>query len=61
VRIKPTSPAWEVKPRESDKKNVGPKGLNEIAKKSWQELLDKLAPDSDLRKAVEQLLKNRTK
>jgi hypothetical protein len=61
VRIKPASPAWEVKPREGDKKNLPPKGLNEIAKKSWQELLDKLAPDSDLRKAVERLLQNKTK
>ena len=61
VRIKPASPAWEVKPRESNKKSITPIGLNEIAKKSWQELLDKLTPDSDLRKAVERLLQNKTK
>jgi hypothetical protein len=61
VRIKPASRAWEIKPRESDKKNGVPKGLNEIAKKSWQELLEKLAPDSDLRKAVERLLQNKKK
>jgi len=61
VRIKPAGPTWEVKPREGDKKNGVPKGFNEVAKKSWQELLDKLAPDSELRKAVERLLQNKTK
>jgi len=61
VRIKPASPTWEVKAREGDKKNVAPKGFNEVAKRSWQELLDRLEPDSDLRKAVEQLLQNKMK
>ena len=61
VRVKPSPPAWEVKPRDEIKKHEGPKGLNEVAKKSWQELLEKLAPDSGLRKAVERLLQNKSK
>jgi hypothetical protein len=60
VRVKPAASAWEVKPRESVK-NTAPKGLNEVAKKSWQELLGKLTPDSELRKAVERLLQSKSK
>jgi len=60
VRVKPAAPAWEVKPRESTK-NTAPKGLNEVAKKSLQELLEKLTPDSELRKAVERLLQSKSK
>jgi len=59
IKIKPSAPAWEVKPRESIK-NAAPKGLNQAAKKSWQELLEKLEPDSDLRKAVERLLQSKS-
>ena len=61
VRVKPSAPAWEIKPRDETKKQEGPKGLNEVAKRSWQELLEKLAPDSGLRKAVERLLQNKSK
>ena len=61
VRVKPSAPVWEIKPRDETKKQEGPKGLNEVAKKSWQELLEKLAPDSGLRKAVERLLQNKSK
>ncbi len=61
VRVKPSPPAWEIKPRDEAKKYEAPKGLNEIAKKSWQELLEKLPPDSGLRKAVERLLQNKSK
>jgi len=61
VRIKPANPTWEVKAREGGKKNVSPKGFNVVAKRSWQELLDRLEPDSGLRKAVERLLQNKTK
>ena len=60
VKVKPAAMDWEVKPRQSPK-NVPPKGLNEVAKKSWQDLVEKLPPDSDLRRAVEQLLQNKSK
>jgi hypothetical protein len=60
VKVKPTTQAWEVKPRQNPK-NVAPKGLNAAAKKSWQDLLEKLPPDSDLRRAVECLLQNKSK
>ena len=60
VRIKPASAAWEVKPR-SDTHREKPKGLNEAAKKSWEALLEKLAPDSGLRYSIEKLLKNKPK
>ncbi|WP_255539759.1 hypothetical protein [Polynucleobacter sp. MWH-Creno-3A4] len=59
VKVKPSAPAWEVKPRENTK-NIAPKGLNPVAKKSWQDLLEKLEPDSDLHKAVERLLQNKS-
>ncbi len=61
VRVKPSNSAWEIKPRADIPKQEKPKGLNDNAKKSWQGLLEKLAPDSDLRKAVEALLKNKPK
>ena len=61
VRIKPTAPAWEVKPRASSSRREKPQGLNQIAKQSWEDLLSKLEPDSDLRKAVERLLQNKPK
>ena len=60
VKVKPATTDWEVKPR-LNPKNLPPKGLNEAAKKSWQDLLEKLPADSDLRRAVEQLLHNKSK
>ncbi len=60
IKVKPASPDWEVKPRQNPK-NIRPKGLNEVAKQSWQDLLEKLPPDSDLREAVERLLQNKSK
>ena len=60
VKVKPATADWEVKPRHNPK-SVPPKGLNEVAKKSWQDLLEKLPPGSDLRRAVEQLLHNKSK
>ena len=60
VRLKPATPAWEVKPRDGDK-NSRPRGFNQVARSSWEGLLDKLAPDSDLRKAVERLLQSKPK
>ena len=58
VRLKPVAQTWEVKPRDKEKISP-PRGLNQAARSSWEGLLDKLAPDSDLRKAVENLLKNK--
>jgi hypothetical protein len=60
VKLKPATPNWEVRPRQNPK-NGAPKGLNAVAKKSWQDLLEKLPPDSDLRRAVERLLQNKSK
>jgi hypothetical protein len=61
VKMKPASSQWEVKPRKSDQSTGQPTGFNAIAKKSWEELLNKLAPDSDLRKTVEKLLQRKPK
>ncbi len=61
VKIKPSSASWEVRPRISNEAHQRPKGLNAIAKKSWEELLEKLAPDSELRKTIERLLRNQPK
>ena len=60
VKVKPTTPDWEVKPRQNSK-NIPPRGLNPVAKKSLQELIEKLPPDSELRSAVERLLQNKPK
>jgi DNA integrity scanning protein DisA with diadenylate cyclase activity len=40
---------------------MAPKGLNPVAKKSLQELIEKLPPGSELRSAVERLLQNKSK
>jgi hypothetical protein len=60
VKIKPTAQDWEVKPRQNPK-NIAPKGLNPVAKKSLQDLIEKLPPGSELRSAVERLLQNQSK
>ncbi len=60
VRLKPAPLTWEVKPRDSEKNNR-PRGFNAVARASWEGLLDKLAPDSNLRKAVEKLLQSKPK
>ena len=60
VKVKPATQDWDVRPR-PNLKNMAPKGFNEVAKKSWQDLIEKLSPDSDLRKAVERLLQNKPK
>ena len=60
VRVKPAPPAWEVKPR-LDPQFERPRGLNEVAKKSWESLLERLGPDSGLRSSIEKLLKNKPK
>jgi hypothetical protein len=60
VKIKPTAQDWEVKPRQNPK-NIAPKGLNPVAKKSLQDLIEKLPLGSELRSAVERLLQNQSK
>jgi hypothetical protein len=60
VKVKPAAQDWEVKPRQ-DSKNLAPKGLNPVAKKSLQELIEKLPRGSELRSAVERLLQNKSK
>jgi hypothetical protein len=60
IKIKPIS-VWEVKPRSFDQKDHQPKALNAVARQSWEELLGKLSPGSELYKAVEQLLRKKPK
>ncbi|WP_255532706.1 hypothetical protein [Polynucleobacter sp. MWH-Jannik1A5] len=60
VRVKPAPPAWEVKPR-PDTQREKPKGLNDVARKSWESLLERLEPESSLRSSIEKLLKNKPK
>jgi len=54
VRLKPATSGWEVKPREAQPARA--RGFNPVARASWQNLLEKLPLDSELRKAVEHLL-----
>jgi hypothetical protein len=61
VRLKPAPPTWESKPREGHQASQKPAGFNAVAKASWESLLEKLEPDSDLRKAVERLLQSKPK
>jgi hypothetical protein len=61
VRLKPAPPTWEIKPREGRQATQKPVGFNAAARASWESLLEKLAPDSDLRKAVERLLQSKSK
>lgn len=61
VRLKPNPPQWEVKPRENANTAIKPKGLNATARNSWEDLLKKIAPDSELSKAVKRLLQNKPK
>ena len=61
VRLKPAPPHWEVKPQEGTKPTAEQKGLNAVARNSWEELLKKIAPDSELGKAVKRLLQNKPK
>jgi hypothetical protein len=61
VRLNPAPLTWDVKPREGREALEKARGFNEVARVSWESLVDKLAPDSDLRKAVERLLQNMPK
>lgn len=59
VRLKPALPAWELKPREGIQAATKPRGFNAVARNAWESLVEKLSPDSELRKAVERLLQNK--
>ncbi|WP_255532895.1 hypothetical protein [Polynucleobacter sp. CS-Odin-A6] len=61
VRLKPAPTTWDIKPREGRQATEKARGFNAVARASWESLVDKLAPDSDLRKAVERLLQNKPK
>ena len=61
VQVKPSTSSWDVKARTDARTNRKPRGLNQIARSSWQDLLEKLDPESGLRKAVEKLLQNKPK
>ena len=61
VRIKPAPPLWEIKAVEGVATKMKPKGFNAAARNSWESLVNQLAPDSELRKAVEKLLRNKPK
>ena len=61
VKLKPTNTQWEVKTNKGASGRDKPTQLNAIARKSWEELLEKLAPESELHKTVEQLLRNKSK
>lgn len=61
IRLKPALPnaEWTIKSQSQPKEK--PSGLNTAAKAAWNDLLGKLDPDSDLRKAVERLLQAKVK
>ncbi|AKD24509.1 hypothetical protein CL55_00001760 [Polynucleobacter duraquae] len=61
VRLKPAPSAWEIKPRDGRQASQKPTGFNAVARASWESLLDKLAPDSDLHQAVKRLLQSKPK
>lgn len=61
IQVKPSTSSWDVKARTDARTNRKPRGLNQIARSSWQDLLEKLDPESGLRKAVEKLLQNKPK
>lgn len=60
VSLKPALPRseWAIQPRAQAREK--PVGLNAAARSAWLNLLGKLEADSELRKAVEQLLKSKT-
>ena len=61
VQVRPQNSSWDVKGRSNARTPRKPAGLNQIARSSWQDLLEKLDPESGLRKAVEKLLQNKPK
>ncbi len=61
VRLKPAPSTWDIKPREALHRTQKSKGFNAVARASWESLVEKLAPESELRKAVESLLQSKPK
>ena len=59
VSLKPALPhsEWAIQPRAQVREK--PSGLNAAARSAWLDLLSKLEADSELSKAVEQLLKSK--
>jgi hypothetical protein len=60
IKVKPSTAAWEIQPGNKTIPST-PKGLNHVARKSWQDLLNQLEPGSDLHKAVERLLQSKSR
>jgi len=61
IRLSPAPANWEIKPHSGPKQNTKPTGFNEVARQSWENLKNQLNPDSELWKAVERLLQNKSK
>jgi hypothetical protein len=61
IQVMPQKSSWNIQARAEAKMLRKPTGLNSIARSSWQDLLEKLDPDSSLREAVEKLLQNKPK
>jgi len=61
VQVKPQTSSWDIQARADARAPRKPTGLNQIARSSWQDLLQKLDPESSLRQAVEKLLQNKPK
>jgi hypothetical protein len=61
IRSKPTATTWEILARPKQTMITKPRGFNSVARASWQNLADRLEPDSELRRAVERLLQNKIK
>ncbi len=61
VRLKPAPPLWQVTSKTADQSMKKPKVFSSAAIASWQSLLEKLTPGSELRKAVEKLLQGKTR
>ena len=61
VQVKPQTSSWDIQARADARTPRKPTGLNQIARSSWQDLLQKLDPESSLRQAVEKLLQNKPK
>ena len=61
VQVKPQNLSWDSQTKVETKKPRRAIGLSQIARSSWQDLLEKLDPESSLRQAVEKLLQNKPK
>ena len=61
IRLKPAPSPWQIASKTANRPQEKPKVLNSAAITSWQNLLGKLTPGSDLRKAVEKLLQGKSR